>query len=65
MKSHALAAALAATLICAAAFPSEPVYRVETEKKVVALTFDDGPHPKKTAAAPHVGSPRDRRGSRC
>ena len=43
-----ICAAIAAAMILFSASRVEPVYRVETEKKVVALTFDDGPHPEKT-----------------
>lgn len=47
--TRALAAVAAAIMMFSAASSAEPVYRVETEQKVVAITFDDGPHPKKTA----------------
>ena len=43
-----ICAAIAAAMILFSVSRVEPVYRVETEKKVVALTFDDGPHPEKT-----------------
>ena len=49
-----IAAVLAFAAVLAAALPSRGaggriVSKIETQEKVVALTFDDGPHPRTTA----------------
>ena len=46
-----LAVMCAATLICPVIYAENPIgvyYHVATTEKVIALTFDDGPHPKYT-----------------
>ena len=50
LKFATAAALLAAVILfCTGAGRADAVRRVDTEEKVVALTFDDGPHPTLTA----------------